>query len=220
MQQSKDLPDAILLELAYLPPIQYFSKFLLHGEVWIEMQENYQKGSYRNRCHIAGPNGMLRLSIPLRGGKHQQQAIRKVRIQSGEGWQRRHWQSIQTAYGNAPFFEFYADAISVFFERRYAFLFDLNRDLLLTCLGLLGLDPSLRWTSRYEATPEGNILDFRGVISPKKPAGSTDPFFLSPRYPQIFEEKNGFFPNLSILDLLFCCGPQASMLLASSLVKP
>ena len=107
-----------VLALHYLPCIQYFSKFILFQEVHIEQHEHYQKGSYRNRCHIAGVNGILRLSVPLKSGKNQKMPVRKVRISYDEPWQAHHWTSIRSAYGNAPYFEHYADQIAPFFQQK------------------------------------------------------------------------------------------------------
>ena len=100
---------AILLELQYLPPIQYFTKFFQHENVVIEQYEHYIKRSYRNRCHIATSHGIQRLSIPLKKGKNEQQSIRKVQIAYGESWQKNHWSAILAAYSNAPFFEHYEE---------------------------------------------------------------------------------------------------------------
>ncbi len=214
------LPETILLELAYLPPVQYFSKWLLHRRVCIEQHEHYQKGSYRNRCHIAGPNGVLRLSVPLQQGKNQRQAIRQVAIAYREPWQRRHWHGIQTAYGNSPFFEFYADALRPFYERRYARLFDFNLALLETCLKLCGLPAGFELSREYAPAPAGEVLDFRGAIHAKGRHSAPDPHFRAAPYPQVFQEKHDFLPNLSILDLLFCSGPQTPAVIESSIVNP
>lgn len=214
------VPNTILLETAYLPPLQYMSKWMLHQCVCLEQHEHYQKGSYRNRCHIAGPNGVLRLSIPLQQGKNQQQPIREVAIAYHEPWQHQHWQSIQTAYGNAPFFEFYADALRPFFERRYERLFDFNCALLRTCLELSGLPAGFDRSRRYCPDPGTAVLDFRGAILPKQKSRPPDPHFRAAPYPQVFQEKNGFLPNLSILDVLFCSGPETPAILESSIIHP
>ena len=206
--------EGILLELHYLPCIQYFSKWYSHKSVCIEQHENYSKGSYRNRAHIAGANGILRLSIPLEKGKNEQQSIQEVKIAYHEKWQQQHWASIQSAYGNAPYFEFYADEFVPHYQQKYTYLFEFNKALLETILAQLQFSAKTHWTSKYEQEVEKKgLLDFRNGIFPKKHRQKEDIHFKVKPYPQVFSEKNGFLPNLSILDLLFCTGPQASLLL-------
>ena len=113
------MEKSILLEIQYLPSLQYVSKLLQCPKIYLEQHENYSKGSYRNRCHIAGAQGLQRLSIPLEGGKHQQQPIREVRISNDESWQSQHWTSIKSAYGKSPFFEHYADVFLPFYKKEY-----------------------------------------------------------------------------------------------------
>lgn len=208
--------QSILLELQYLPCVQYFSKWLKYPSVLIEQHENYIKGSYRNRCHIAGVNGMLRLSIPLLKGKNEQQSIREVRIAYHESWQTQHWNSIASAYGNAPYYEHYVDEIAPFYKKKYEYLFDLNRDLLQCLLALIGLSTELTFTSSFKKNSGNDIFDFRNGIFPKKHRQKEDSGFRPVSYAQVFTEKNGFLPNLSILDLLFCTGPQALLILENS----
>ena len=98
--------NTLLIEAQYLPSIQFFSKLTRFSTLLLEAHENYQKGSYRNRCHIAGANGLMRLSIPLRKGKNEQLPIQKTLISYDEPWITQHWQSIRSAYGNAPFFPY------------------------------------------------------------------------------------------------------------------
>ncbi|MCP3927868.1 MAG: WbqC family protein [Bacteroidetes bacterium] len=209
----------ILLELQYLPPIQYFTKFLLHEQVIIEQWENYQKGSYRNRCVIVGPNGLQRLTVPLRSGKNEGQNIQKVEIAYDEPWQIRHWRAICTAYNNSPYFPYYEGQLEPFFQRQFTFLFDFNKSLLNLLLDLLQIKTSIIYSARYEKSPEVNMQDFRNGIFPKKHRQKEDPNFYAAAYPQVFLEKHGFLPNLSILDLLFCTGPQAQIVLEESIKK-
>lgn len=207
---------SILLELQYFPPMQYFTKLLHYPNIYIEAQEHYQKGSYRNRCEIAGANGVLRLSIPLEKGKNEQQSIREVRIAYHEPWQTRHWESIQSAYGNAPFFLYYADFFQPIFEKKYDMLWDWNLDLLNIILQLIGIQKDILFTSLYQKAVSPEILDFRNAIHPKAHRRRDDPHFQPAWYAQVFEEKHGFLPNLSILDLLFCTGPEALSILQAS----
>lgn len=204
----------ILLDLQYLPPIQYFSKLYSYDEVHIEQHENYIKGSYRNRAYIASANGKLRLSIPLEKGKNQQQDIRSVRLAYHQNWQAQHWTAICSAYGNSPFFEFYVDELAPFYkEKRYEFLFDFNKDLLSTLMELMGIDTPIHFTESYQKELPTDMLDFRGGIHPKPQKQQADPNYEAIYYPQVFEDKYGFTPNLSVLDLLFCSGMEAGSVL-------
>ena len=211
--------QAILVELQYFPPIQYLSKFLQYEKVCIEQHENYLKRSYRNRCHIAMANGLQRLSVPLRKGKNEQQSIRGVRISYEENWQKIHWASIISAYNNAPFFEHYEHYFQPFFTNKFEFLFDFNLEILETILKIVGLKEEIDLTNTFEKETSPSILDFRNQINPRQPDGKGDPSFTAAKYSQVFEEKNGFIPNLSILDLIFCTGPQAVDILENSITK-
>jgi hypothetical protein len=208
---------AILLELQYLPPIQYFVKFFQYENVIIEQHEHYAKRSYRNRCHIATPNGIQRLSVPLKSGKNEQQSIRKVLIAYEENWQKNHWSAIRSAYSNAPFFEHYEENFQPFFIERFEFLFDFNFDLLKMVLRILDINQLPKLTAAFQKETPDRIVDFRNQITPKSENEKQFHNFKTMKYSQVFEEKNGFIPNLSILDLIFCTGPQASFYLENSI---
>lgn len=208
---------AILIELHYLGSLPYFSKLLLHPQIWIEQHEHYRKGSFRNRCHIATANGQLPLSIPLLKGKHQQAPIREVAIDNHSNWQQQHWRSIKTAYGNSPFFDYYAESLIVLYEQSYTYLFDFCWAIQDLLLQLLNLTPSIALTSTYEATPTVDVADFRHRLLPKNCADYQDSHYVTCPYPQVFEDRQGFLPNLSILDLLFCTGPEATTFLMQSI---
>lgn len=187
-----------------------------YDKIYIEQHENYLKRSYRNRCHIAGANGLLRLSIPLRKGKNERQNIRQTKISYDENWQAHHWQSIKSAYSNAPFFDYYADELAPYFEQQQQeYLFDWNWGLLQEVIALMGIAPNLELTETYQTSLPDTILNFRNGVSPKTQEKS-DPNFEPQSYSQVFLEKSGFLPNLSILDLLFCTGPEASYILEKS----
>ena len=209
-------PD-ILLELHYLPSIQYFSKLVKHPRVLIEQCENYNKGGYRNRAYIAGANGKSRISIPLQKGKNQQQSIRDVRISYQKSWHTPHWIAIRSAYGNSPYFEHYADEIKACYDAKPAFLFDLNLQLLETLIRLIGIDVQVEFSAQYEKEPVDS-LDFRNRIHPKDPLGTQDESFRINTYAQVFQEKIDYQPNLSVIDLLFCTGPQSIQILEESII--
>ncbi len=183
--------------------------------MFIEQWENYKKGNYRNRCYIAGVNGPLRLSVPLKKGKNERQPIREVQIAYDQPWTSQHWTSIRSAYGNAPYFEHYAEQIQPIFQKKWTFLFDFNWALLQILNDLIGIDTSILQTQDFQKTTDEGIDDWRNKIQPKGHLQDEDPDFKHLKYPQVFEEKTGFLPNLSILDLLFCTGPQSILILES-----
>ena len=211
------MKESTLIELHYLPSIQYFSKLLAYGRITIEQHENYQKGSYRNRCHLAGANGLQIMSIPLEKGKHQKLPIREVRIAYAQPWHKQHWRTIRSAYANAPFFPYYSEPIQALYEQRPELLFDFNRQLFELICSQLGLQVQISYSTGYREQTDATVEDLREMISPKR--DRPDPDFRPVPYPQVFTEKHGFLPNLSILDLLFCTGPQAVQLLRACVAK-
>lgn len=205
-------PGGIVLELHYLPTLEYFTTLLSHGVVRLEGSETFQKQSGRNRCQILTAQGVDTLIVPVQEGRSKI-PIREARIDYGQPWINRHWRAIRTAYGKAPFFEHYGKAYEAVFQKKPAFLFDLNLELLTICLRQLNWTLSITVTERYEETDSQVLRDARGLIHPKR--DFTERRFYRPvPYYQTFGEQ--FFPNLSILDLLFNLGPRATDLLRQS----
>ena len=204
--------NPILVEMHYLAPIEYYARICQHPEVHIEKYEHYQKGSYRNRCYIASPEGKLMLSIPLSKGKNQRTLIKDVRIANDAKWQKIHWQSLGSFYRSSPYFEYYEDKFTPFYHKTFEFLFDFNEQLMNMLFELMELKVNITFTKKYEDDPEG-VKDMRSVILPN--ANKTTAAFKAPEYKQVFEEKTGFLPNLSIVDMLFSEGPNARELLLS-----
>lgn len=213
------MEKTVLLELHYLPSIQYVSKLLQYPKVAIEQHENYSKGSYRNRCHLASSMGLLRLSLPLAGGKNQQQPIREVKLKYDEPWQNQHWSAIKSAYGKSPFFEHYEHLFLPIFQEKYEYLWDWNWDLLQMILKIISFEKKIELSTEYEKEVRNQVVDFRNKISPKENKKFEDADFKQSKYVQVFEAENGFLPNLSILDLIFCTGPEAEIYLERSLKK-
>lgn len=210
-------PNTVLLSTMFCPPVQYFAKVLYYDNIWVEHRENYQKGSYRNRCHIASANGLLRLSVPLVKGKNHQTPIWEVRIDYKTSWPAKQWEAITYAYGSAPYFEEYAAFLEPLLNgtKQFEYLIDYNSALLKVFLKLLNLRKSIHYTEDYHFTTPTEVLDLRQIISPKIEI-SNDPHFFPDPYPQVFNYKYPFMENLSILDLLFCTGPQALLVLQKS----
>jgi len=158
---------------------------------------------------------LLRLSIPLKKGKNQRQPIREVRISYEEAWQNRHWTAICSAYGNAPFFEYYADYFHPFFKKRYELLYDFNLDIFNEILSILQIDTTLEFSTSFMQDTGNQLIDLRNIVHPRQDI--KDEYFKIVDYPQVFQEKSGFLPNLSILDLIFCKGPEAIISLENSI---
>jgi len=202
----------ILLSTAYFAPIRYFSKLLFYPEIYIEHHENFIKQTYRNRTVILGANGPISLIVPVEKGRAQKVKIKDLRIAYDEEWQRNQWRTIFSAYNSSPFFEYYADDIETFFRKKYNFLFDFNQQITETLTEILEIPLILNLTEEFEQIPE-NCLNFREQISPKNHLIDPDPHFMAQPYTQVFSEKFGFIPDLSILDLLFNEGPSARVML-------
>jgi hypothetical protein len=199
----------IYLSTAYFGNIQYFSKFIAVEKVYIEQHENYVKQSFRNRCEILTANGKLALIIPVEHDGGEKTAIRDVRISYAQSWQKQHWRALTAAYNSSPFFEYYCDYLIPFFEQKEKFLFDFNIKITQKILELLGLNAKIFFTEEYKNFDENFTLDYRKNISPKAQFAKEDIMFSAQKYYQVFEQKSGFIPNLSILDLLFNEGTNA-----------
>ncbi len=199
----------ILLTSAYFPPISYMSLIAQSDLVYIEAHENYQKQSYRNRCYIAGPNGKQMLNIPVIKTNGNHTLITEVQLSEQMNWKKHHWNSIQTAYNSSPFMLYYEDEIKAIFFAQHQSLWELNMQLLELMIELLQLNTEIKTTTSFEINVD-EIKDFRQVINPKKEDGIT-----YPNYIRVYEDKNEFMPNLSILDLLFNMGPEAGTYIKS-----
>lgn len=204
--------ETILLESHYLPCLEYFLEISRVKNILLEVNENYQKQSYRNRAAILTANKTLVLSVPV-VNNHKKTLMKDVLIDYSESWAKAHWRSIQSAYGKAPFFEFYEDYFYKVFMKKHDFLIDLNMDFLTTVLQLLGLQKSITFTEVYNREQRSDVRDLRSMIHPKKRASEN---FLEKkiRYRQVFGE--GFADNLSIIDLLCCEGNNSLNVLTSA----
>ena len=206
----------ILLTSAYLAPIQYYSKLSLcgMGTAHIEGHDHYTKQTYRNRCVIADANGPLALTIPTEKPAGGKCLMRDIRISDHGNWRHQHWNALEAAYRHTPFFLYYEDDLRPFYEKKMAFLYDFNMQLTQLVCDLIGLHVTLKPTTEYLHQPDG-VEDLRSVITPKV-SWEEDRAFHSVEYYQVFKDKHGFIPNLSIADLLFNMGPESILTLNAS----
>ena len=193
-----------LLPTSYLPPLTYVAEIAHYGEMLIELHETYPKQTYRNRCEIYGANGILPLSIPVfkPGGSHTK--TKDVQISYHNGWQHIHWTSLLSAYNSSPYFLYFKDYFEPFYYKKYKYLADFNTELLETIIRLAGIKCRVSYTEQYDRKCT-DIKDMRNTINKRGKARSG--ILLS--YYQVFSNKYGFLPNLSIVDLLFNEGKQS-----------
>ncbi len=199
---------SVLLSTTYFGPIQWYQKLYRAEHVEIEQWESFQKQTYRNRCLIATANGVQALTVPVEHGDSP--LIKDIRLSDHGNWRHLHWNALQSAYGESPFFEYYQDDIRPFFERHWTFLLDFNEEIRQKMCELIDIQPNVSYTEGF-IPEESPLTSYRTAISPKHP--QDDPDFQPKRYYQVYDQKHGFLPNLSILDLLFNMGPESIFLL-------
>ena len=203
---------SLLIELHYLPSLEYFTRLVKFGTIQLEGQENYVKQSYRNRCYIMGANGILQLTVPVIGGT-KKIPVQEIKIDENQNWINIHLRALKSAYGRAPFFEFYFDYFDTVFQKREKYLFDLNYALLTVCLQILGFNKSISITESYIQETEGRFSDLRNKINAKSDFTNRT-FYQAISYTQVFGKD--FAPNLSIVDLIMNEGPNSASILSAS----
>lgn len=197
----------VVLSTTYFGPIQWYQKLHRYDCSIVSREERFRKQSYRNRCVIATANGLQALTVPVvhDAGKD----IGTLRVSEHGNWRHVHWNALCSAYGDSPFFQYYADDIRPFFESRWEYLYDLNMAITVKMCELLDIHPNI--TDRLDGDVHGSVDDLTDAIDPKH--GRVDPAFLPRRYYQVYERRYGFQPNLSILDLLFNQGNESVLYL-------
>lgn len=197
----------VLLSTTYFGPVQWYQKLNRYEQVLIEQHESFPKQTYRNRCLIATTQGIQALTVPVSRGENGDD-IRSVRISDHGNWRHLHWQALQSAYGESPFFEYYEDDLRPFFtDHRWDTLLDYNDAICRKMCELLDITPHIAATEHFVSPLAGAENDFRLSINPKHPAEDAE--FVARPYYQVYAQKHGFLSNLSILDLLFNMGPES-----------
>ena len=186
--------NTAILQTTYFGPIQWYQKLHRFDHCMIEQHDSYQKQTYRNRCLIATANGVQALTVPVEHN-NDRMLVKDLRISDHNQWRRIHWNALQSAYSESPFF-----------EKRYDFLIDFNEAIRETVCKLIDILPQIEYTSAYNSQWQESA-DYRDVIHAKHPLPDND--FEAKPYWQVFQHKHGFLANLSILDLLFCMGPES-----------
>lgn len=225
------MSNQVILTSTYFGPVQWYQKLVRHDRTLIERYDSFVKQTYRNRCVIATANGLQALTVPVErstaaGNTSGNGLMKDMRISDHGNWRHLHWNALQSAYGESPFFEYYADDIRPFFERRWTFLYDFNLEICHKMCQLLDIQPYIQPTDHFtpicteppyiiygdDGTPAAT--DYREAIRPKHPLH--DSAFTPRSYYQVYARRHGFMPNLSILDLLFNMGNESILWLYPS----
>ena len=203
----------IITHPLYLAAVPLYARLYAADKLVVDDISPFVKQTYRNRVVIAAENGLLALTIPVvhNGDKV---AMRDVRISEHGNWRHQHWNAIVSAYRKSPFFDYYADDFAHFYEERDGFLMDFNLRLHATVCELLSLEREVKFLSDEAA--DTATADLRHIAEPKA-LDSAGGVAQQPYY-QVFAQRNGFIPSLSIIDLLFNMGPEGLLVLRDSVL--
>ena len=188
----------LLIHPTYFPSISHFVAMVQADVITFEMEDNFQKQTNRNRTYIYSPNGIQLLNIPVKHSKQIHQKTKDVKIETDFDWQKQHFKSLEAAYRSSPFFEFFEGDILTIFEKKHTYLMDLNMETLAIVSKCLRMKLEYGTTTEYFHEVDSNVtMDLRRLANGKKDHSQFEP------YTQVFEEKQGFLNNLSVLDVLF-----------------
>ncbi len=198
-----------LFSIAYLPPISYVASLIKSEKIIFEKHEHYIKQTYRNRAMVYGANGVHPLIIPVHHEGNERKPIHERKISYNSQWQKIHWRTITSSYRNSPYFEYFEDDFKSFYETQTETLFEFNLLLLKKILSLLKIPFEPVFTTSYEKNISQEVIDLRNAFNPSQRNENL------PKYYQTFGDRFGFIPDLSIVDLLFNKGMEATEYLAT-----
>lgn len=206
----------VVSPLAPFPNMYWWVKVAGYEHIIFDEAEHFAKMSYRNKYFITGANGQVQLSVPLAGGRNQRKAMRDVLIDNKEEWQVQHWRTIYSVYGRAPYFEHYAPVLKQLYKKKYDTLVAFNRATIDFLNKELKMLPQVTTADEYKLYSE-DVTDLRRDFKPGTERTAIPES--EGLYYQLFSERNGFYPNLSLLDVLLCEGPATKLLLQQNREK-
>ena len=186
---------------AYLPSIEYVSLFLKAENASIELFETYQKQSCRTRTNVMTANGIQTLTIPVIKTNGNHTLTKDIEISYKESWQQIHLRCLESAYRKSAYFDYYFPYFEKIYKQKFNTLVELNEFCLKTILKIMKVKKDYSYTTDFERIVDEN--DYRISLSK-----GTNKIEMKPYY-QVFADRHGFIPNLSIVDLLFNEGPNS-----------
>lgn len=203
--------DTLLIENQYFPVVNWFKYSFEKKYIILSACETYQKMSFRNRSVICGSNGLINLSVPIQDGRNQRAPFKDIKIAYRDNWQANHWRGIVSCYNKSPFFDYYRHGLENLFHQKHTYLFDLNLETLQWLKKVLHFQADIIVAKAEKMAAYQNIAE--DATNRWLPKNFQEEVNAAIRYAQVFEDRIGFQPNVSILDLLFNMGPAADKLL-------
>ena len=192
-----------LIEPTYFPPISHW-KFIKSKDLLWSINSKYNKQTLTNRTYMDSANGELMLTVPIKhSGKNQPRVYSDIKLDLSSDWKKNHFKSIKICYQSSPFYEFYEDDLISFFNLDYENLYDLNlKSIKMVCNWLKIKMPEDIYNEKNKY--DYKIQDLTHLSNCKRTS-----YLKQKKYNQTFETKNGFINNLSVIDLIFNCGPNS-----------
>jgi len=201
----------LIIESHYLGSLEFYTLLQQAESIEINKTEIFKKQTYRNRCYISSANGVLKLVVPVNYSSLSR--TEEVTIAQGQRWKKDHWGAIYSAYGKAPFFDYFSEYFYSVIFKNHKYLIDLNQELLHLTLKLLQLNVKVAYSGKENTA---DFVKMNDLLSPKK--SFVDRKIYDPvQYSQLFGSE--FSPNMSVIDLLMCEGPRSRQILSASFLS-
>jgi len=188
----------IIIHPTYFPNISAFKTIINSTNILFEVNDHYVKQTLRNRTSIHAANGKLNLSVPVKFSSTKKEKYKDIRICYDSNWQKIHLKSIESAYKNSPFYDFFEDYFINFYNKKEKFLVDLNFSSIRLIFDVLEKELNCNFTNEY-LEKYVDVTDYRSLLTNK----NFNEKVIFKNYTQVFQEKNGFIENLSSIDLIF-----------------
>ncbi len=196
---SENVKEKLLIEPHYLPCFSWMKLAGDYKSIYFSNNENYVKASYRNRCHVLSPNGILTMSIPVKKSKEERNKMGTIKISYDFDWQKNHWMTLMSSYRRSPYFEFFEDNFAPFYQKKYELLIEMNYELIKLLFKITNIHCEIIFTDDYIEPGTEGFDDYRNMIIPTTKSLK----FNQPNYIQVFSDRFNFFEDLSIADMIF-----------------